>query len=116
MFLVQTEEQNNYQRITVNTPRATHPGRLTGARKSTPLFLKVGEGFGERAKTFFPAKKSFRPFPVSFPLKPLLFACEVAVAEGVVHFKVGCEFGFDISVEEQCGVHSFSRGGVVDDF
>jgi len=27
--------------------------------------LKVGEGFGERAKTFFLAKKSFRPFPDS---------------------------------------------------
>ena len=50
--------------------RATYPGTTNGSPQSTPLFLKVGEGFGERAKTFFLVKKSFRPFPDSQNLTP----------------------------------------------
>jgi len=45
--------------------RAAYLGGEQREPQSTPLFLKVGEGFGERAKTFFLVKKSFRPFPDS---------------------------------------------------
>ena len=41
--------------------------------QNTPLFLKKGEGCGERGKTSFPVKRSFSPFPAShFTLIELL--------------------------------------------
>ena len=45
----------------------------TNWSKTTPLFLKKGEGCGERGKTSFPVKRSFSPFPAShFTLIELL--------------------------------------------
>ena len=42
-------------------------------QQNTPLFLKRGEGCGERGKTSFPVKRSFSPFPAShFTLIELL--------------------------------------------
>ena len=42
-------------------------------QQSIPLFLKRGEGFGERGKTSFPVKRSFSPLPKSaFTLIELL--------------------------------------------
>jgi len=54
-------------------PLSPDQARPTGGRDTTKtLFLKVGEGFGERAKTFFHAKKSFRPFPDAQKTTPFL--------------------------------------------
>ena len=39
------------------------PGKKLFHFTNTPLFLKRGEGFGERRKTFFLVKKSFSPLP-----------------------------------------------------
>ena len=48
-------------------PPSPDQARQTGGRDTTKtLFLKVGEGCGERAKTFFLGKKSFRPFPAYY--------------------------------------------------
>ena len=45
----------------------------TNGSKNTPLFLKKGEGCGERGKTSFPVKRSFSSFPAShFTLIELL--------------------------------------------
>jgi prepilin-type processing-associated H-X9-DG protein/prepilin-type N-terminal cleavage/methylation domain-containing protein len=45
----------------------------TNWSKTTPLFLKKGEGCGERGKTSFPVKRSFSPLPKnSFTLIELL--------------------------------------------
>ncbi len=110
------------QHSACNTPGATNGGPqkycafFESGRSAVAKAMAGQGGKNNEAVRLFSREKKFSPFPRIISLKTLLFSCEVAVAEGVVHFKVGCEFGFDISVEEQCGVHSFSRGGVVDDF
>jgi len=54
--------------------------------KSTPLFLKKGEGCGERGKTSFPVKRSFSPFPAShFTLIELLVVIAIiAILAGLL--------------------------------
>jgi len=56
------------QRTTETNSESQTPRRPTGGAKVQPLFLKVREGFGERAKTFFLVKKSFRSLPNSHNL------------------------------------------------
>ena len=54
-------------------PQKTLSFFATNWSKTTPLFLKRGEGCGERGKTSFPVKRSFSPFPAShFTLIELL--------------------------------------------
>ena len=54
--------------------------------KTTPLFLKKGEGCGERGKTSFPVKRSFSPFPAShFTLIELLVVIAIiAILAGIL--------------------------------
>ena len=54
-------------------PQKTLSFFATNWSKTTPLFLKRGEGCGERGKTSLPVKRSFSPFPAShFTLIELL--------------------------------------------
>ena len=87
-------------------------GRPTEAPKRTPLFLKVGEGFGERAKNFFLVKKSFRPLPDSHSLLFQSFElCELCF-EG---FELGGEFFDFIGECEASDEVALAFGGGSDD-